>query len=657
MDQISLNEVVSYADGELAPKMCANSFESRTLASVLERAVRENPCGADVRHTLCAMSISRFNPNWKDEFLFIHEGGQSVVCLVCGRTLRNLRRYNLARHYATLHSGFEDSHPRGSLLRQEYLERQMAGYVNTHVAESFVSVEDRERAITLSYQLALLLAKKMKALSDSDGILESAFELLAEQIEDPDTVDLLHKIPLSRQTMTRRTEVLAQNVARQISQFVARCTVFSLVLDDSTDIGGVPQLAIFVRAVTNDFIVEEELLGLEALHGRTTGENLFNALIHCTEANALDFSKLECVCRDGAQSFVGCNAGCLALFERHVGRPVLKYHCLLHQEALVGKTLNLKPVMDVVVRCVNAIRARDLTRREFRAFLQELQSQYTELLLYTEIRWLSRGQVLVRFCQLREHILCFLNEHNLLPADRPLLNDPEWLADLGFLTDIVGHLNDLNIQLQGGQQLFHRLFGLVTAFPRKLRLFRIQLEQGRYDSFPHLREFASHIEHFDMSKYTNLLIQLLDAFEERFRGLETEELNVRLFINPFLVSDAAISVLPAALAMDVLELQSTIQLRIFFESFGPLPSEEELLQFWKILPIASFPHLRAFAQRMVCRFGTVFRCEQTFSLMKIIKGKYRARLTDDHLAALLRLATTEFAPDIPALTSHWYSRN
>jgi hypothetical protein len=43
------------------------------------------------------------------------------------------------------------------------------------------------------------------------------------------------------------------------------CIAFSLVLDESTDITDLPQLAVFISFVSPDFVVKEELLDLVAL--------------------------------------------------------------------------------------------------------------------------------------------------------------------------------------------------------------------------------------------------------------------------------------------------------------------------------------------------------------------------------------------------------
>ena len=41
--------------------------------------------------------------------------------------------------------------------------------------------------------------------------------------------------------------------------------------------------------------------------------------------------------------------------------------------------------MDVVVKCVNKIRARALNRREFRQFLLDMEEEYGDLILHCEV--------------------------------------------------------------------------------------------------------------------------------------------------------------------------------------------------------------------------------------------------------------------------------
>ncbi len=74
-------------------------------------------------------------------------------------------------------------------------------------------------------------------------------------------------------------------------------------------------------------------------------------------------------------------------------------------------------------------------------------SEHTELLLYTEVHWLSRGKVLNRLFELQNEVCCFLSDNASLLAT--LFEDNNWIAQLTYLADIFTKLNELNLSLQG----------------------------------------------------------------------------------------------------------------------------------------------------------------------------------------------------------------
>ena len=60
--------------------------------------------------------------------------------------------------------------------------------------------------------------------------------------------------------------------------------------------------------------------------------------------------------------------------------------------------------------------------------------------------------------------------------DVPQLSDPMLMSDLAFLTDITQHLNELNSQLQGAEQLVNGMFDRIKPF--KLTMWANQLADG-----------------------------------------------------------------------------------------------------------------------------------------------------------------------------------
>jgi hypothetical protein len=48
-------------------------------------------------------------------------------------------------------------------------------------------------------------------------------------------------------------------------------------------------------------------------------------------------------------------------------------------------------------------------------------------------------------------------------------------------------------------------------------------------------------------------------------------------------------------------------------------------------------------------FGSTYRCEELFSLIKNVQLRTRTRLTDEHLEGCVRIAATEIKPDTEML--------
>lgn len=92
--------------------------------------------------------------------------------------------------------------------------------------------------------------------------------------------------------------------------------------------------------------------------------------------------------------------------------------------------------MDTVVKIVLFIVSRSaLTHGQFKSLLEEMNSEYTDLPLYSNIRWLSRGNVLNRFVTYPEEIKLLLDKKKTFSE----LKNEDWLCKLMFLSDITQH--------------------------------------------------------------------------------------------------------------------------------------------------------------------------------------------------------------------------
>ena len=102
---------------------------------------------------------------------------------------------------------------------------------------------------------------------------------------------------------------------------------------------------------------------------------------------------------------------------------------------------------------------------------------------------------------------------------------------------------------------------------------------------------------------------------------------------------------------ELIDLQNSAALKARYEKLSVMATGQDLvdLDSGKAVPVTAFPEFRSFSAKFISRFGTTYRCKQTFSTMKFVKSKYRTRLTHAHREALMKLAVTDLQPRLEDL--------
>jgi hypothetical protein len=144
---------------------------------------------------------------------------------------------------------------------------------------------------------------------------------------------------------------------------------------------------------------------------------------------------------------------------------------------------------------------------------------------------------------------------DVMPEECKLLKDQEWLCDLAFLVDIWHYLNILKTRLQGKDSLFPLMFGEVNTFMLKLKLFCNNLQQGKLDHFPTLKQRYSDFT-LDHLKYKAAVKSLYESFITQSSSCEPERSDIVLIINPFCVSESDLHKYTQPLQMQILEIQN-----------------------------------------------------------------------------------------------------
>ncbi|KAM3833953.1 protein FAM200A-like [Diretmus argenteus] len=525
-----------------------------------------------------------------------------------------------------------------------------------------IAVSAQERATAASLQVSWALAKAKKPFADAELIKKCAIDMAGQVLSHDDknkkiVVELLKQVPLSDNTATRRVEVLAEDCFSNLLTDLKKAEAISLAIDSSCDRTDMEQLSVFARFFDGKTF-REELLCLLPLPGRTTGEIVFNELTHFFEKNGLDVSKIVAVVTDGAPSMMGQHRGLVSRLAA-VSPGLLTFHCIIHKSVLCAKLCGeMKEAMDTVTKLVNFVReSSSLQHRLFRALLEEMSAEHTDLLLHNDVRWLSKGRVLERVCDLRDELLSFLSSLQSQKAEtfHSFLSDTKVMARVHFLCDIMSHLNVLNLQLQGKNQTVADMHEAVEGFRSKLTLFERDIN-GRKLHFPRLRE---HCEKNKMRADTTMrdfVTSLSANFKERFDGSPKLSRDILLFLRqPFsILADGqwtaeakrlVPSIDEASLQMELLEMGASDVLKAQHKDTG-------VSNFWiNVVPKAQFKNTRAVAMLLLTMFPSTYICESSFSIMNSIKTQDRNRLTDSHLDQCLRIATTQYTPDIKKMAS------
>ncbi|KAI2655782.1 General transcription factor II-I repeat domain-containing protein 2 [Labeo rohita] len=292
-----------------------------------------------------------------------------------------------------------------------------------------------------------VLAKHKKSLKDGkvvkEPFVEAADALFGDFKNESDITAAIKDVQLSRGTYTQQCERIAEDVEAQLRKDIKECECFFLQFDESIDAVDVAQLCVFIRMVFGDIGAKEELVTTLPLKGHTRGEDIFQAFMEFVNKIQLPLFKL--IITDGAPAMVDRTNGFITLcIQREYFPDFLNYHCIIHQQALCGKILNMKEVVDVAMKIVCSVWARSLPRRFFHAHLEETE-----------------------YAQLEDH---------------------QWLLDLAYLTNL---LNDFNLELQGKDKHVINMISSVNTFKSKLQLLSSRLQHCDLRNFPHMQARTS----------------------------------------------------------------------------------------------------------------------------------------------------------------------
>ena len=110
---------------------------------------------------------------------------------------------------------------------------------------------------------------------------------------------------------------------------------------------------------------------------RTRAKDVFDLVIAFLRENSIAWNNMGSVCTDDAPVMIGHRYGFVAIMKQ-IAPHIVSNHCAIHRYALARETfpLELKSVLDSVVKAANFIRSRTVNSPVFKAFCDDLGTEH-----------------------------------------------------------------------------------------------------------------------------------------------------------------------------------------------------------------------------------------------------------------------------------------
>ena len=376
------------------------------------------------------------------------------------------------------------------------------------------------------------------------------------------------------------------------------------------------------------------------LETTTRAQDVFELIDNFFQGNKLEWKDLCGVCSDGAPAMLGSRSGFQKLVKAK-SPEVTGVHCVIHRQALACKTMppQLLEMMSTIIKIVNFIKSSALNTRLFRELCENMTASHQTLLFYTQVRWLSKGNVLKRVQILLSEIKVFLDQ-NAKHEFLAMISDERSEELLAYLVNIFDRINSLNLSLQGKNKYIFDLKEKLNAYQMKLQNWKRKIENGNICMFEGLSEFVEKKDSELDEDNKGIIIEHLTAMEYELSHYfpECGDIEFTLLRNPFIVSPQTIPDNNDQAQDELIELINDGSAKEVFE-------REELSTFWSLLK-DSYPTLTRIVLRKLLPFATTYLCESSFSTLLQLKTNTRNRLkVEDDLRCAL--STTE--PEIQEL--------
>uniref|UniRef100_A0A3Q3B2L2 DUF4371 domain-containing protein n=1 Tax=Kryptolebias marmoratus TaxID=37003 RepID=A0A3Q3B2L2_KRYMA len=480
---------------------------------------------------------------------------QLPLCLLCEQVFSNeaMKPSRLKEHLTKIHP---DKVNKERSFFQTLKEQHGRRTINSLFARKSCQTDS---GLVASYNISLLIAKCGQPYKIGEKLVIPAIKEVISTVLERDPTQV-------------RINEMGADTEEQLCA-ILRDSPFTLQLDETTTSDNNALLMAYVRFKASS---------------NTKGQTIFDGLNSYLQEKSIPITNILACATDGAPSMVGRYRGFTALLKEQVPN-ILTVHCVLHRHNLVAKCKSpaLHESLTVAVKAVNKIKAHALNDRLFRQLCQENYAIFERLLLHTDVRWLSKGNCLARFCALFESIVEFLESSDAVLGEQVSSSR----CNIMYLADFFDKMNEDTLKLQGNGVTLVQCKAVIHSLISRHNLL-LQVSEEVTDD-----RLQIYVEHLKMVKAD---------LEIRFRDLLDLDVPVWV-VQPF---QADVVDCELAIQEHLVDIQCNIEAQATFRTSG-----------WSSMwakYASRYPALWEKTKLLLLAFPTTYLVEQGFSQVLLV---------------------------------------
>ena len=192
-------------------------------------------------------------------------------------------------------------------------------------------------------------------------------------------------------------KVMAFRVLQEISASLQSSPFYTVMVDETADVGNVEQVVVYLRWVSEKFEVHEEFLGLYHVES-IEAEKLYGAISDVLLRLNLAVSKVHGQCYDGASAMSGAKLGVAARMQAVESKAVFT-HCYGHALNLacadtIRQSKLLRDALDTTHEITKLIKKSPRRDAIFKRLNEEMESDTPGIHVLCPTRWTVKAESL-----------------------------------------------------------------------------------------------------------------------------------------------------------------------------------------------------------------------------------------------------------------------